>query len=574
MARSRSTKAQLVEEVAVLRRRIATLEGLVGQESAACHAQAGWSSRTSRDITARLAQEIREHQRTEALLSGQNTILELIARDASLTEVLTRLGQIVEAQAPGMLASIQLVAPDGSCLRHGAAPSLPESYKRAVDGMCIGPCVGSCGTAAYRGETVIVSNIADDPLWSDYREVALAHGLRACWSTPIVSSTGKMLGTFALYYTKPKVPTGHHRHLIDIAVHLARLAIERAHVARALRQSEEQFRGLIIGSIQGILIHREFRPLFVNKAWASIHGYSMVEILQMDDVLLQVVASHEQERLKAYNQARLRGSRAPSHYEYQAVRKDGTVIWLESVTTVVTWDGTPAEQTTIIDITERKRLEQQLLTIAEGEQQRIGVDLHDGLGQLLTGIAFLTKGLARQLAAESLSGTAEATHIVELVNQAIGTTRSLARGLYPAELQTHGLQGALRTLAETSETLFGISCQVCEAEASPLSDPDVAIHLYRIAQEAIHNAVKHGHAGHVGIHLTTTPGRLTMTVRDNGVGMPTGVVPEGSMGLRIMHHRARMIGATLVIQPACTGGTEVICVLPVRSPDAETCGVF
>lgn len=570
MPRSRSSKAQLVAEVAVLRQRLAELEGVIHQRPPASKHQLAWSSRRSGEVTARLAQEMYEHQRTEALLSGENTLLELIAKDASLAEVLTHFVQIIEAQAPGMRAAVQLVAPDGSHLRHGAAPSLPDSYNQAVDGMRIGPEHGSCGTAAYRTEPVMVTDIASDPLWTAYRDVALAHGLRACRSTPIVSSTGRLLGTFALYSTAPKAPTVSDRHLMAIAVHLARLAIERAYGAQALKQSEEQFRSLIIGSIQGILIHREFRPLFVNKAWAAIHGYTMVEILQMDNVMLQVVASHDQERLQAYSEARLHGRRAPSHYEYQAVRKDGTRIWLESVTTLVTWNGMPAEQSTIIDVTERRHLEQQLLTIAEREQQRIGVDLHDGLGQLLTGIAFLTKGLARQLAAQSLPGTAEAAHIVDLVNQAIGSTRSLARGLYPAELQTHGLRGALRTLAEASEALFGISCKVVEAGGSVLSDPDTAIHLYRIAQESIHNAVKHGHARDVQIRLRTAQGRLTMTVRDNGVGMPAGVVPEGSMGIRIMHYRARMIGATLSIQPAAGSGTEVTCVVPLWSRDVES----
>src|SRR5229473_7923916 len=128
----------------------------------------------------------------------------MIARGDSRALVLEGACRVFEELASGSLSSILLLDPKTNRLRHGAAPSLPITYTEAIDGLVIGPCVGSCGTAAYRAEQMIVSDIATDPLWADYRDLALGHGLRACWSTPILSSTGKVLGTFAIYYREPR----------------------------------------------------------------------------------------------------------------------------------------------------------------------------------------------------------------------------------------------------------------------------------------------------------------------------------------------------------------------------------
>src|SRR5262249_40511288 len=147
-----------------------------------------------------LARDISERKQDEALLEGQKRILELIIQGEPLPQVLTALCRTMEELAQGeLLASVLLLDADGVHLRHGAAPSLPESYIRAVDGIAIGPAVGSCGTAAHRREPVYVSDIATDPLWAPYAGLALSHGLRACWSSPILSSRAEVLGTFAIY---------------------------------------------------------------------------------------------------------------------------------------------------------------------------------------------------------------------------------------------------------------------------------------------------------------------------------------------------------------------------------------
>lgn len=161
-----------------------------------------------------------------AFAAGQKRILELIESNAPLAEVLNSLVLLVEAQTPEMLCSILLLSADGNHIEHGAAPNLPEQYVKAVNGAAIGPKHGSCGTAMYRGEPVVVTDILSDPLWDDYRDLAAGTGLRACWSTPIMSRRGKVLGSFAMYYRQPKFPTGAEAHLTKVAIDIAARAIE------------------------------------------------------------------------------------------------------------------------------------------------------------------------------------------------------------------------------------------------------------------------------------------------------------------------------------------------------------
>src|SRR6266850_3112564 len=175
----------------------------------------------------REAKERAERKRAEALLSEEKRLLEMIAKGNPLSTILDALCRLVEELSKGSLASILLLDPDGQRLWHGAAPSLPKSYVDAIDGGFIGPAAGSCGTAAYRKEPVIVCDIATDPLWANYRDLALPHGLRACWSTPVLASDGRVLGTFAIYSREPRSPTPQQQNIIEQITDLASIAIER-----------------------------------------------------------------------------------------------------------------------------------------------------------------------------------------------------------------------------------------------------------------------------------------------------------------------------------------------------------
>ena len=185
-----------------------------------------------------IIRDISQRKRREALLAGENRVLEMAAKGDSLADILDNLCLLVEEQSPGVLASILLMDPNGKQLRHGAAPNLPKAYTDAIDGLAIGHSVGSCGSAAYRAEQVIVSDIASDPLWDPFRDLALTHSLRACWSTPIFSSEGKVIGTFAMYYREPRSPSPREQDTIKHITHLAGIAIERKLAETARRESE------------------------------------------------------------------------------------------------------------------------------------------------------------------------------------------------------------------------------------------------------------------------------------------------------------------------------------------------
>ena len=180
--------------------------------------------------------DITDRKRAESLLAGEKHILEMVAKGDSLDQILEALCGLVEEQVSGALASILLL--DGDRLRRGAAPSLPKAYTEAIDEAAIGPLAGFSGTAAYRGEQVIVEDIASDASWANNRDMASYHSLRACWATPVFSSQAKVIATFAMYYREPRSPSPQDQELIEQISHLAGVVIERNLTQEALRRSE------------------------------------------------------------------------------------------------------------------------------------------------------------------------------------------------------------------------------------------------------------------------------------------------------------------------------------------------
>ena len=174
-----------------------------------------------------VCRDITEAKEEEFFRAGQRRVLELIAVDAPLSEILTNLVLLMEGQAEGLRCSILLLSRDGIHVRHGAAPNLPDVYVKAVDGAPIGPRAGSCGTAMYTRQPVVVTDVLTDPLWADYRDLAKISGLRACWSTPILSSQGEVLGSFAMYRQESRGPRPEEQRLTEVATHLAGIAIQR-----------------------------------------------------------------------------------------------------------------------------------------------------------------------------------------------------------------------------------------------------------------------------------------------------------------------------------------------------------
>jgi PAS domain S-box-containing protein len=214
-----------------------------GLRSVRTAANARLPARSSPSTTGEARAQVGDSQ-AETLNAGQRAVLEHLAMGAPLDRLLDEIVRLIEAQAPGMLCSILTIDPVLACVRHVAAPNLPESYVRVLDGAPIGPEAGSCGAAASRGQRVIVEDISTHPFWTEYKQLALPHGLRACWSSPIFDTQGEVLGTFAMYYRETRGPSATEIGWVDVATHLAALAITRTRSEVELRASEARYRHL------------------------------------------------------------------------------------------------------------------------------------------------------------------------------------------------------------------------------------------------------------------------------------------------------------------------------------------
>ena len=227
-----------------------------------------------------IAEDVTPRKRAEAFAARVGQLGESAMRGEPLAKLLEDAVQLLQAQMPGALGSVLLIDTDGERLQHGAAPDLPAAYNTAIAGERIGPCAGSCGTAAFRKERVVVTDIATDSLWVDYAATALAHQLRACWSTPMLDTQGRVLGTFAIYHREIHVPTGHELALVDTVAQVTGLVIERAEREAALQLNEQIFRSLFDQNPDAVYSQDlEGRILTANHELERLTGYAMAEML-------------------------------------------------------------------------------------------------------------------------------------------------------------------------------------------------------------------------------------------------------------------------------------------------------
>ena len=316
-----------------------------------------------------------------------------------------------------------------------------------------------------------------------------------------------------------------------------------------------------------VVLDPEGRIIRFNRACEQTSGYSFAEVagLKIWDLLM---VPEQVDRFKSDFQ-QLCLDQLTSDYEGYLVKRDGArrlIAWSSAV--LPGNDGAPAYIiATGIDITERKHLEKTILEISAREQRRIGQDLHDGLGQHLTGIAFMSKVQEQKLVEKGLPEAGDAGKIVNLVNEAIHKTRELARGLLPVVSDAQGLMSALQQWAGEVEDLFAVSCRFQCFAPVLIHDDTVATHLYYVAREAVNNAIKHGHARQIVILLAAVEQQGALTIQDDGLGIGSVVPGNKGMGLHLMNYRARMVGGSLEVQRIPTGGTMVTCLFPVLPLD-------
>jgi signal transduction histidine kinase len=236
---------------------------------------------------------------------------------------------------------------------------------------------------------------------------------------------------------------------------------------------------------------------------------------------------------------------------------------LEELVQKRTTELTEVNKQLLKEIEGRKSLEKEILNVSEREQRRIGQELHDSLGQQLTGIAFMIKVLERKLASGFPEEADNVAGISNLVNQATEQARGLAKGLVPIDLEAGTLQSALQELATTTQNLFGVSCTLEYEEGVEVENPEVAVHIYRIAQEAVTNAVKHGRTKNIQIQIAYNKDKSVLTVENDGIDFPKEFEARGTgMGLQIMDHRVDIIGGTFDITKRPKGGTIMTCTFP------------
>jgi PAS domain S-box-containing protein len=352
---------------------------------------------------------------------------------------------------------------------------------------------------------------------------------------------------------------------------VVRRALEQLDKERRLAEAEQQVhlvRSVIEQGFSAVLIcsaeSPDLRVIYINPAFAAATGYGAESVVGKP---LESLAGlqHVYQRLQA---GLPKG--APFLEEISSYPTPQGERWGEwRVGPVADKNGKSTHWLVIFrEITERKRLEREILEIGDQERRRIGQDLHDGLCQHLAGIELMSQVLHQKLARRSKSDANRAGEIARHVRDAISQTRSLARGLAPVTLESEGLASALRELAANTEKFFGIVCEAdCLAEIE-LIETATGTHLYRIAQEAVSNAIRHGKASRVLIRLEVAGQRMVVTVLDNGAGFPATLPQNTGMGLRIMRYRAGMIGGLLSIQPDKSGGTLVTCSVPLTKAGA------
>jgi PAS domain S-box-containing protein len=567
-----------------------------------------------------IIRDISNRKRREALLAGENKVLEMVARGDSLAEILDRLCLLVEEQSLGVIASILLIDPNGRQLRHGGAPNLPKTYTEAIDGAFIGPSVGSCGTAAYRAEQVIVSDIASDPLWIDFRKLALTHSLRACWSTPILSSEGKVIGTFAMYYREPRSPSPREQETIKHITHLAGIAIQRKLAEQALRASEQVARGQVEALAQSldVLTTAPDPEKFIGQMLSTIG-----RLLKANSVTLWLF-DDESDSLNLRSATGADGKLTGPDLEHPFIKnplfwKDNAVVqellftagpvvcddidtdprvtgeWAEHLRR----DGTrrflgvpllvgghvrgfvgirhidlasyrPEEIELTQALAHQVMLALQLNEFAEQSQRaavfeernRMARDIHDTLAQGFTGVIVQLEAAEDAMVCGSRKEADKHLHRAgELARRSLSEARRSVHALRPQALQEHNFWDALKGTIKSTTAGTSLHTTFHALGKMPDLPQRWQEHLLHIGEEALTNTLKYAHADNFETRLTYRSKELRLELRDDGDGFKVKDRHDG-VGLVGMRERVEQMGGELQITSSRGKGTKITVLLP------------
>ncbi|MFB3893920.1 MAG: GAF domain-containing protein [Phycisphaerae bacterium] len=533
-----------------------------------------------------LEEEVAARRKAEQRVTAANSLLSLFAKTTTRKEYLQGAVDLIQKWTGSKAAGIRVVddrqnipyeAQVGFCKRFCEKESMLCIRTdrcvcvRVINGKPLphdAPMMTAGGSFFCPDTAAFVNSLAAGQA-EDYRGACVKAGFKTVAVIPIQYRHG-MLG--AIHLADPEAGK-FQPDMVEFLEMLSPLigeALQRFSVEEALRASEEHFRSLSESSQDCIArLSRKGEFLSMNPAGMAACGFAgPMELAgrKCADMIL--------ENRKGFELAlELAAGGQTVSVQHKSTGEGGREIWWDSKLAPINGPEGQTEAVLLIsrDATERRRLEREIVEISDKERRRIGHDLHDSLGQLLTGVAFLSKVMQQRLRGQSRPEAADAGQISTLVNQAVNQTRLLSRGLCPVEPKADGLMTALKELAANVAKLQGVPCEFACEQPIALNDDYTATQLYHIALEAVNNAVKHSRAEHIRIELAATDGSLAMTIRDDGVGMPAAAGDHADlagMGLRTMRYRAGMIGAALDVGRAGRRGTAVTCTIAARKPAA------
>lgn len=526
-----------------------------------------------------LVRDIGERKRLEAQEEIRRQIFEALAQGGELPDILNLVIGYVEQVSPDCLGSIMLLDRDGKQLKSLASPNLPDDYTAAIDGIAIGDGAGSCGTAVWRRETVIAEDVRTHPYWQAYKHLAERFGFLACWSEPIFSSAGEVLGTFGIYRRHAGKPSQDDLELLRRASHFAAIAIERKQIEAKLMASEREFRTLAENSPDVIVRYdRDCRCVYFNRGWPKLFPDGAENSLgnTSDEFGWMLSPSPE-----AYIQ-RLRWVMQSGEADEMVLEcKDRLGQLLYYILSMVPERHENGDIGSVLaighDITELKKTERRLkesraqlrqLTAKreqarEEERKHIAREIHDELGQLLSVLRLHLTTLDFRLGDDNPDIRDRAQKMVATVDKAIQIIRNLATRLRPAVLNA-GILTALEWLVQEFAESTGIDCRLRVFSEDISLDEDRAMTVFRIVQESLTNVLRHAAATRVDISIRDDDGICEVKISDNGKGFDPGRAKKAqSSGIVGMRERALMLRGALDIASAEGGGTVVRLRIPM-----------